>query len=167
MICPGGRRRTSRGDKMTTAALRAEFAAHFSCAELLELESCSYPLPDRALTTLDLIMAWARHVRKIDADRVKSGDDRDVWVAHDLVAAMFLRDFLENCLQRLSPTLAGKSLGEVKKIDDQFLLMTQDDEDGLVERVAGETLTGKPWWWNRIPNFGPLLEDLLAYREEE
>ncbi|SEC52144.1 hypothetical protein SAMN04489727_4054 [Amycolatopsis tolypomycina] len=133
----------------------------FSEAERVELSAFRYAVDDeKSLGVLDLLVAWALHVRKIGADRAKPASDRDVWGAHDLVAAMFLRSFLAVCLEELPQPLHGKVAEQVARHDERFKSMTRPDDERLLEQVAGEDLSAKPWWWHRVPDSGPIAEEL-------
>jgi hypothetical protein len=138
--------------------------AHFTEGERAELESCRYQMtPQRSLSVIELATAWALHVRKIGADRTMSPDDPRTWGPHDLVAALYIRDFLADCVSRLPAELRVKASAAIRPYDEMFQALTQPDSDRLVARVAESSLEGKPWWWHRIPDSGPMLDELRTF----
>jgi hypothetical protein len=138
--------------------------ARFTDSERAELESCRYQMsPQRSLNVIELATAWALHVRKIDADRTMPPDDAHTWGPHDLVAALYIRDFLADCLSRLPERLNEKASVAIRPYDEGFLAVTQPDDDQVVARVAEVDVAGKPWWWHRIPDSGPMLDELRAF----
>ena len=112
---------------------------------------------------IDMAMAWAAHVQKIDADRVLPWEDHSVWTEHDLAAALYIRDFLQLALDRLSPSLRDRLQQYVTTIDEHFQSYTVDDPAGRMAKVADVDLTGRPWWWRRVPDSGPIVQDLANY----
>ena len=143
----------------------AEPRFHFADGERAELESCRYEMtPQRSLSVIELMAAWALHVNKIGADRTALPDDPATWGPHDLVAALYIRDFLAECVSRLSTELGDRVGAAIRPYDDMFRSVTQLDRDHLVARVAEMSMIDKPWWWHRIPDSGPMLDELLAFR---
>jgi len=117
----------------------------------------------RSLSLIDLLTAWSRHVEKIDSDRGRSFDDRSVWVAHDFVAALAIRDFVEEGRDSLDATIQDKIEQYLQQVDSKFRAVTQDDSRHLVGRVAERDVTTKAWWWRRVPESGPVLQDMQNY----
>jgi hypothetical protein len=89
-------------------------------------------------------------------------DDPGTWGAHDLVAALYIRDFLADWISRLSAELHYKVITAIRPYDEKFLELTQPDGEHLVARAAALSLEDKPWWWHRIPDSGPVLDELRA-----
>lgn len=147
-----------------TEDLAQRIKAVFSEAEREELDGYRYRINDeKSIGTLDLLVSWALHVQKIDEDRAKPATDRHVWGAHDLIAAVSLRSFLARCLDRLPEPLEGKVAGQLARYDEHFVAITREDDGRLLEQVAEEDLSGKPWWWHRIPDSGPIADELRGY----
>lgn len=147
---------------MTDAPLD-EPNARFTEGERTELESCRYQAsPRRLLSVIELATAWALHVRKIDADRTMPPDDPGTWGPHDLVAALYIRDFLADCVSRLSAELRDKVITAIRPYDEMFREVTQPDGEHLVARAAALSLEDRSWWWYRIPDSGPMLDELRA-----
>ncbi|WP_190816524.1 hypothetical protein [Saccharopolyspora pogona] len=119
--------------------------------------------PSRSVALAELIEAWRRHVDKIDSDRARSADDRSVWVAHDLVAALSLRDFVQKGRDLLDSVLRDKVDRHLDQVDSRFLDITEEDARNLVGVVAERDVTTKGWWWHRIPDSGPMREDIKHY----
>jgi hypothetical protein len=147
---------------MTDAPLD-EHNSHFTESERAELDSCRYQVtPDKSLSVIELVTAWAAHVRKIGADRTMPPDDPRTWGPYDLVAALHIRDFLARCADRLPAELRDKVIAAIVPYDQLFREMTQPDDSQLVARIEQESVAGEPWWWHRIPDSGPLLDELRA-----
>ena len=142
----------------------AEILALFTDAELAEIaenkpEQEAEDKPD----ALGLARAWTLHVEKLDADRALPYTDRTVWTEHDLAGALFMRDFVEGALARLRPDLAGKVRQYVTPADDLFRSFTADDPGDRIAKIARIDLTGRGWWWFRVPASGPIVQDLSRY----
>jgi hypothetical protein len=112
---------------------------------------------------IDMAIAWDSHVRKIDADRSLPWADRSVWTEHDLVAALYIRDFLEQALNQLAVSLRDRLQHYVATVDEHFRSYTVDDPAGRIGKVAGVELAGRAWWWRRVPASGPIAQDLAGY----
>jgi hypothetical protein len=66
-------------------------------------------------------------------------------------------------LGRLSVELGEKVSSAIQPYDVMFRSITQEDRDQLVERVAEQSVSDKPWWWHRIPDSGPMLDELMIF----
>jgi hypothetical protein len=141
----------------------AELHAVFSDAERAEIADAK-PLagPDKP-DALGLAVAWAAHVEKIDNDRALPWTDRSVWTEHDLAAALFMRDSVANALSRLRKDLADRLADYVSVTDDRFRSFTQDDSGERMAKIARVDLSGRGWWWFRVPTSGPIAQDLTRY----
>ncbi len=110
-----------------------------------------------------LAAGWAARVAKFDADRALDWTDRTVWNEHDLAGSLHQRDFLQRALDELPPLLQERLAAWVSGVDDHFRAYTVDDPDGKMAKIADVDLTGRPWWWRRIPVDGPIVQDLRNY----
>lgn len=138
--------------------------AHFTKGEWTDLEACRYQVTlERSLSVIELTAAWAAHVRMIGADRTMPPDDPRTWGPHDLVAALHLRDFLSHCAEQLPRELKDKVNAVIVPFDEMFQEITQPDDSHLVALVENESVADKPWWWHRIPDSGPMLDELRAF----
>jgi hypothetical protein len=141
-----------------------EVRALFSDAEADEIAARPVVLGESTeRDAIDLAVAWAAHVRKIDDDRALPWSDRSVWTEHDFAAALHMRDFVQTALDRLPPTLRERMQQVVAGTDEQFRSYTVDDPRGRMATVAGVDLAGRGWWWRRVPGTGPIAEDLARY----
>lgn len=110
----------------------------------------------------ELIEAWRQHVEKFVAESRLSGSDpsvqRDarVWGAHDLPAAFHLRDRIQHVLTHDQPPTPE----ELGQIDDHFRSTTVEDGRLLIGRLLDEDISGRAWWWQRIPTSGPVVDEL-------
>jgi hypothetical protein len=112
---------------------------------------------------IDLGVAWAKNVKKIDSDRELPASDRRVWTEHDFAGTLFLRDHLERALNQLSPAVREKIERWVAETDDRFRSFTVDDSGQRTAKVAEVDTSGRGWWWFRVPESGPIAEDLSRY----
>jgi hypothetical protein len=117
----------------------------------------------RMLDLANLLQAWKGHVEKIEGDLSLPESDRSLWGAHDFIAALYIRDFLQvgiSGLKRVGHEKFDRIVGE---IDERFCSYTEVDEIGLAERVDGRSDPNRGWWWRRIPDRGPIRNELSAY----
>jgi len=145
-------------------AIPSELASLFDPAETAQIEARAVPLsPARSADALELAAGWAGRVEKIDRDRALPWSDRTVWNEHDLAGSLFLRDSLQQALDGLPESIRGKLADWVAAADERFRGYTVEDAEGRMSRVAEVELGGRGWWWRRIPDSGPILEDLARY----
>jgi hypothetical protein len=112
---------------------------------------------------VNLLRGWKRHVDKIEHDLPLPSSDRSVWGAHDLVAAVSLRSFLQEGLDELEPELRRRVERVMGEVDERFQSYTEVDEFGLLEQIDGRSNPSRGWWWRRIPKTGPAREELNLY----
>jgi hypothetical protein len=113
--------------------------------------------------TVNFAVAWANNVRKIDEDRALAWTDRTVWNEHDLAGALFLRDRLDNAIRELSAAVQEKLAPYVAASDERFRAITVNDSGERMAQIADVTLPGRSWWWFRVPDAGPIVQDLARY----
>lgn len=106
-----------------------------------------------------LVGGWYQHVGKLRADLPFGDDDRTVWGAFDLVAAVTLRSRLETQLSRVEEDLASEVRAAVDEVDHSFLNFTEDDSGRALLRLGEFEPRPEEWWWFRVPTSG------LARRE--
>jgi hypothetical protein len=87
------------------------------------------------------------HVRKIDADRALSWDDRSVWTEDDLAAALFMREFVQTAMDCLPLPVRARVEAVVADTDERFRSFTTDD----------------PRPRRRVPVDGPIARDLATW----
>lgn len=131
--------------------------------EVSEIGETSVTLGSTRRDSIDLAVAWDNGVKKINSDRSLPSSDRSVWSEHDLAGTLFMRDHLERALQQLRPSLREKMERYVSDADDLFRSYTVDDPELRMLRVAEVDAQGRKWWWSRIPDSGPIAEDLSRY----
>jgi hypothetical protein len=147
---------------MTMQPPEADLSARFTTYELATLARHPCQLaPDRSMTAIELLTAWSLHVQRIDRERSESGQDPRTWDANDFVAALLLRDFLADCLVHLPPPLQSKVAEFVDDVDELFTSITRVDDRHLIDQVTDREQAGRQWWWQRIPDSGPILTHLL------
>jgi hypothetical protein len=147
---------------MTTQPPEADFSDRFTTDELATLGRQPFRLSvGRSMTALELLTAWSLHVHRIDRERSESGEDPRTWDANDFVAALLLRDFLEDCMVSLPGPLRSKVAELADGVDELFTSITQVDDRHLIDQVTDREQAGRQWWWQRIPDSGPILTHLL------
>ncbi|WP_203668761.1 hypothetical protein [Cellulomonas pakistanensis] len=117
-------------------------------------------------TLAELVGAWGHHVSRLEREArahpaAGSRERADVWGVYDLIAANYLRDVLEPLMQALGDRERADMRSALDAVDQRFLGFTVPDVHKIVQRIDG----GGPrsaWWWNRIPERGPVLDD-VAY----
>lgn len=119
--------------------------------------------PSRSIGLADAVVAWREHVTKIERDLDATPDDRSVWGAHDLVAALVIRDVVAEGTATLDAALLARIEPAVADVDAAFRRITEPDDDGRVAKADGRDVPGRGWWWGRIPRRGPVREELQAY----
>ncbi len=112
-----------------------------------------------------LIQGWADHVDRLVSERKLDPDDRGRWTADDLVATLYLRDFVKKGERDLPEDLTAAVRQAIGPIDAAFTEFTTQDSEGLLRRWVGDDELGEGWWWGRVPLAGPVLDDLLELRE--
>jgi hypothetical protein len=136
----------------------------FAPAEVAEIESLAIPFGrEQVVDALRFADGWASRVAKFDADRALAWTDRTVWNEHDLAGSLHQRDFLERAMAQLPAELRERLAAWVAGVDDRFRSYTVDDSDGKMAKVAEVELGGRGWWWRRVPDSGPIVEDLARY----
>ena len=118
----------------------------------------------REITLTELLGAWRAHVARIHDEL---GFDRDVgWTAHDLVAALLLRDRIEDVLAPQPAPVRFEAAEAIAGADATFAEMTVQDADRVVRRFA-ENVDASGWWWSRLPRSGPIRADLDDWRRRQ
>ncbi|MEV6426148.1 hypothetical protein [Nocardia australiensis] len=116
---------------------------------------------------IQLADSWEAHVEKIDRDRSLPWSDRSVWNEYDLCAAMSVRDYLKSAINTLPEKLSEKMAAYVSEADDVFRSITVDDSGKRMAAVADSDTSGRGWWWFRVPDSGPITEDLARWNRYE
>lgn len=111
-----------------------------------------------------LIQGWADHVDRLVSERDVDPDEGSRWTPHDLVAALFIRDFVERGLRTLPEDLAAAAHRAVDPVDAAFTEFTASDDDGLLAGWLPAEEIGDGWWWRRVPVAGPVAHDLREAR---
>jgi hypothetical protein len=142
--------------------------AYFSEDEIADIKS--HPVrwaSGKEVDAIGLADSWEAHVEKIDRDRSLPWSDRTVWNEFDLNAALAIRDYLESAMNNLSEILGAKMTGYVTEADDRFMSITVEDSGKRMAAVAELDITGRGWWWLRVPDSGPIVEDLARWSRFE
>jgi hypothetical protein len=134
---------------------------YLSAAEISTLRSAVVEVgPGRQLDIPALLEAWRLHVEKMDADLSLPDSDRTVWGAHDLLAALSLRNFVWRAVAALDEGLAAKVSPLLLVIDEKFMSFTEEDASMIIGMVDDLPIDSDQWWWRRIPVRGPIRREL-------
>jgi hypothetical protein len=114
---------------------------------------------------------WAGHVERLKSElRVTVATHPQSWGFHDYIATLLIRDRVERLLPSVPEALRNRVTAFIQRYDDELTSFTEDDRDELLIRFAssGGGLTEKEfmasqWWWRRIPQSGPVVEELLGW----
>ncbi|WP_439902365.1 hypothetical protein [Microbacterium azadirachtae] len=110
-----------------------------------------------------LVRGWRQHVERFERELPKTLEDHTVWVTHDWVAALHIRDALfraeSELLTKEERDHAEKVIAE---IDDIFREISEPDVRGLLSRFLMDMHPRgtREWWWGMIPKRGPVREEL-------
>lgn len=121
------------------------------------LDQVNVQLSDtREITLAELLGAWRAHVDIIQSEQ--EFDPGTGWTAHDLVAALLIRDRIAEVLEAQPAGVRADAAESLAAADTVFSEMTVEDADGVVRRFA-ENLSASAWWWSRLPRRGPIRAD--------
>ncbi|GIH01964.1 hypothetical protein Rhe02_00310 [Rhizocola hellebori] len=117
----------------------------------------------RSRSVADLVVSWAGHVNRLHAEQyLRPGEDNEAWTAHDYVAALIIRDFVERALRLLPRTAEDHAFTAVTKHDELLRSFTEPDATGVLQRFAPDEWNAG-WWWQRLPQSGPVRQELDAF----
>jgi len=142
--------------------------SNFSDDDISAIKDCAITLASGAeRDALQLAGSWEAHVEKIDSDRSLPWSDRTVWNEFDLSATMIVRDHLERAISALPAALSTRMADFVADTDSRFMSITVRDSGKRMAAVSNTDIEGRGWWWFRIPDSGPILEDLARWSRVE
>lgn len=137
---------------------------YISAAEQAQMNRIAVNDPQWSTSGLaDLVIAWFLHVQRFETDLEPGVDDRSVWVAHDYVAALIIRDMIAQCMGQVPEHLRPGIAAAIENVDQRFRVYAEPDSRGYAERVEGSKKTRRGWWWNTIPRRGPIRDDMLKW----
>jgi hypothetical protein len=117
--------------------------------------------PEREMSMAELLAGWAAHVDRLRREATADTDgDAGPWGAHDLLAALSLRDSIASGSRSFDETIGAEIEARARVADLDFLAFTSADERGVVRRFADRAPTKGHWWWYRIPVEGPARDEL-------
>jgi hypothetical protein len=126
-----------------------------------EWRQTSVSVNDHVVLTLgELVDGWSAHVHRLVVEQGASAGDQSVWIAHDYVAAMQLRDAIARGVDKLAPALRSDADAGVEAADRLFMDSTSPDEGGVVRAFAEIDTSHTGWWWSRLPRTGPIRAEL-------
>jgi hypothetical protein len=111
----------------------------------------------------ELVGSWAAHASRLHAEQyLRPGEDNEAWTAHDYVAALIIRDFVERALRLLPRIVEDHAFTAVTKYDELLRSFTEPDGTGILQRFAPDEWNAA-WWWQRLPQSGPVRQELDAF----
>jgi hypothetical protein len=115
---------------------------------------------------LRVAASWQHMVDKVSTNRWAPSEDHRTWVAHDFVATLFMRDFLDDVIELLPADLAAKLRDVVAPIDETFTSVTDADDRGLAAMLGSTDSDKSAWWWQRLPQAGLMREEFETLASE-
>lgn len=112
---------------------------------------------------LDVIESWAAYVVTLHSQRATTLEELPTaWGMHDLIGGLYARTWLETELDKRKTGEGYRRLAVVEAADELFRSFTRKrvDARALYERAQPGTSSEPGWWWERVPNSGPALEEL-------
>ncbi len=122
----------------------------------------------RTSSLAELLAGWAAHVDQLDAEAQRTTEHADSWTEHDYVAALHIRDRVEQGLLAAPDAVRHLAADCLARADGKFEVMTIPDNEHLLEVIVSRSERGEGWWWARIPVRGPVRDGLarLAGRSD-
>ena len=116
----------------------------------------------KTISGLDLVDSWSARVLRLfhEANDPHSMSMSSCWGVHDFIAALFIRDHLDNGIHHVNHEGEADPFA-VQVADELFQSFTVLDAKGRL-RTARSDLSHEPWWWQRIPSRGPIRDELWA-----
>ena len=147
------------------------FLRYFAPEELDRLEQFPVRIPTgHEFGLLGLLGAWHTHVRRLRGDLELPDSDPAACGVHDLVTALFLRDFVDRGTATLGTERTAGVDAALTDVDARFRAVTEEDGSDLLARAEPEAegRAAEHWWWRRVPISGPARRELdrVAAREQ-
>ncbi|WP_433700977.1 hypothetical protein [Nocardiopsis sp. CA-288880] len=125
------------------------------------LESVSVSVtPNRSLGLIELLESWQNHVLRIEAETGLPDSNRTVWVAYDLIAALALRSLVHRGMKKAESDYLEGFMRALDDVDSRFIQFTENDEPGIVRHLDDGGRSDDEWWWDRVPQLGPIRRDI-------
>jgi hypothetical protein len=111
----------------------------------------------------EVVAGWGQHVQRLQAERyVNIETAPDVWGIHDYIAALHLRDLVNIGLDQSPLEMRSMAMVIITDADNAFKSFTEPDRRGAIEQFSGERHESEAWWWKRLPQSGPVRDELRA-----
>jgi hypothetical protein len=127
------------------------------------LEEIEYRVaPGTSITVANMVRGWANDVRRFIGN-IHTTPIRDavIWNADDYIGALTMRSMAEEARSQV-PTQLQNELGEwLDRIDSDYRGFTGPDDSRLLEKWIRHDVPDD-WWWHRVPDSGPVLQELLG-----
>ncbi len=138
-------------------------SADLTPADRAALETTSVLLGHgRTRTAADLVVGWAAHIDRLTEETARHAGERDVWNAHDYVAALVVRRLAQHALDQMESPLREAATAAITRTDQRLRDFTRADERGVLRRFAADD-AGPEWWWELVPSTGPVAEELADF----
>lgn len=144
------------------AAVEARFTA-VELAELAQLNSSSSGQPKFRL--VNQVATWGYEVQRLSGQLDRSLAERDPAIlgAYDLVGALFTRDRAETATAGAPDSVRGRVREVLDGFDAAYRAITVDDARDEITRAADVRRFRAGWWWHRIPDRGPVRQELDGF----
>mgnify|MGYP006965540473 CR=1 FL=1 len=110
----------------------------------------------------ELLRAWKLHVTRFVDEASKPPSDI-AWGAHDLVAALILRDFIAEGIARVPSKVATRIQLELAAADANYLSFSEPDHAGVLRSFADLPQREGYWWWDRLPSRGMARDEIMTW----
>jgi hypothetical protein len=137
--------------------------------KLTDLGPVTFRWGERETSPLSLIDDWAGHVLRLRSDALDPPAIDKSWGMHDLVAALYIRDAVERSLTAVFDEEHQRVPFALESADELFRTFTFEDVriPDLIRKIEDESTEHRGWWWLRVPESGPVFEDLLPFGLDE
>lgn len=114
---------------------------------------------------------WAGHIEKLESElHATPASHPRSWGFHDYIATLLIRDEVEKLLPSVPAFARDRVLNFIHDYDSKLTSFTDEDREELFIRftrsgggLAEEEFMASQWWWHRIPQSGPVTEELLDW----
>jgi hypothetical protein len=125
--------------------------------DVKDLSTTPVKLPDgKEASLLELVDDWADRVLRLEEKAQSAAFDTDLKGIRQFVAALKVRDRLEEALA--ANTRGSSAPALVRAVDALYRAYTLKDDHKVLSKLD-EAAPTQPWWWERIPAEGPLAAE--------
>jgi hypothetical protein len=139
----------------------------FELPTIRELQLTSLKVTaSREISVLELLEGWKSHVIRLSAQATAIPiRDAVSWGVDDLIAALHIRDYIQDAVELLTPQSRREVDRWIVRIDNEYRRFTEPDSTSLLSAWIHEPVKGS-WWWSRIPTTGPIAQELRLVEQD-